>query len=368
VSLSLLIAAIASLASAATIYSQTNLVSDIPGLAAHADANLVNPWGVAMSSTGPIWVSNEGTDTATIYNTAGVPLPLVVNIPPPPGGTFAGPTGQVFNGGSGFEINPGQPARFLFATLSGAISGWNPGATNAVVKVDNSGTDLAYTGLAIGNNGSGDFLYAADFGTGKIDVFDSSFAPASLSGAFIDPTLPAGYSPFNIQNVGGSLFVMYALKDPDEPEEIPGAGLGYVSEFDTSGNFVRRLISNGPLNAPWGIALAPAGFGGFSGSLLIGNFGDGTIQAFDPVTGTHLGDLEDSPGHAIENEGLWGLTFGNGGQGGHSNVLYFTAGIDDEDHGLFGAIAAVPEPGTVGFVLAGLVAITLQGIRRKPTI
>jgi uncharacterized protein (TIGR03118 family) len=351
---------------AGTIYMQQNLVSDIPGLAATTDPNLVNPWGISRGSTTPIWVSNEGTDTSTIYTGDGVPQPLVVSIPPPSGAMEAGPTGQVFNGGTSFELSPGQPARFLFATESGTIAGWNPATapTNAVTMVDNSASGAAYLGLASGNNGSGDLLYAANFAQGRIDVFDSGFSAVTLSGSFTDPNLPSGYSPFNIQNVGGMLYVMYAVKDPEEPEEVPGAGLGIVNVFDTNGNFVRRLASHGPLNAPWAIVQAPAGFGDFSGALLVGNFGDGAIHAFDSASGNLLGTLEDRPGHALENEGLWGLVFGNGGRGGNPNSLFFAAGINDEHDGLFGRIDAVPEPGT--WTLAGIGALLLSaGVRRR---
>jgi uncharacterized protein (TIGR03118 family) len=351
--------------SAGTIYIQQNLVSDIDGLAAATDPGLVNPWGISHSATSPIWVSNEAMDTATIYNGAGIKQGLVVSIPPPPGAMSAGPTGQLFNGGMSFELNPGQPARFIFATESGTIAGWNPMAdpTHAITMVDNSGSGTAYLGLASGNNGSGDLLYASDFAHGKIDVFDSSFSPVSLSGSFSDPNLPAGYSPFNIQNINGMLYVMYALKDPNEPEEVPGAGLGIVNVFDTSGGFVKRLVSNGPLNAPWAIVQAPAGFGDFSGKLLVGNFGDGMIHAFDPASGNLMGAPEKAPGQPIQIDGLWGMVFGNGGNGGKPTSLFFAAGIEDEQHGLFGRIDPVPEPGT--WTLAGIGALLLVAGRRR---
>ncbi|HEU0138215.1 MAG TPA: TIGR03118 family protein [Bryobacteraceae bacterium] len=360
--LPLLLMFLPSLVSAATIYNQTNLVSDIPGMATHTDANLVNPWGMSSSASSPMWVSNAGTSTSTLYNGQGTPQALVVNIPPPSGGSgFSGPTGQVFNSGSGFELNPGQPARFLFATLSGTIAGWNPAAnpTSAITKIDNSAFGAIYTGLA----SAGDVLYAANFSAGAIDAFDAGFNPLTLQGSFSDPNLPAGYSPFNIQNVGGELYVMYALFDPDEKEEVKGAGLGYVNVFDASGNLLRRFVSNGPLNAPWGVAMAPASFGDFGGKVLVGNFGDGTIHAFEPSTGMLLGAIQGRGGSNIVNEGLWAIRFGNGGNGGDVNKLYFAAGIDDEEHGLFGSIAPVPEPGTLTVCAGGL--LVLLRLRRR---
>ena len=350
---------------ATAAFVQTDLVSDIPGLAAFTDPNLKNPWGIASSPTSPFWVSNGGTGTSTLYNTLGQPFPigspLVVTIPPSPDVT---PTGQVFNGGSNFEINPSQPARFIFATESGTIAGWNPAAspTNAITKVTSPGA--AYTGLAIANNASGDFLYAANLASGAIDVFDHNFAPATLSGSFVDPSLPSGYAPFNIQDIGGTLFVTYAVRD-EEGEEVPGAGNGIVDAFDTNGNLLRRVATGGALNAPWGLALAPLGFGEFGGALLIGNFGDGVINAFDPITGVLLGTLRDAMNNAIANEGLWGLRFGNGGNGGRLNTLYFAAGINDEENGLFGSIAAVPEPASLALLLVGVLAAIAGGKSRE---
>jgi uncharacterized protein (TIGR03118 family) len=350
-------------------YAQTNLVSDIPGLATITDPNLKNPWGIASSATSPFWVSNNGTGTSTLYNSLGQPFPvgspLVVTIPPTPGGT---PTGQVFNGGSGFEVAPGKPARFIFATEAGTIAGWNPAAsaTNAIIEVDSVGA--IYTGLAIGNNASGDFLYAANFANGAIDVFDSFFAPTSLSGSFLDPGLPSGYAPFNVQNLGGTLYVTYAVYGASG-DDVPGAGNGIVDAFDTDGNLVRRVVSPGNvLNSPWGLALAPAGFGEFGSALLVGNFGDGVINAFNPTSGALLGTLTDVTNKAIVNDGLWGLQFGNGGNGGAINTLYFTAGLNDEQNGLFGSIAsvaAVPEPASLALVLVGVLAIFAGGTLRQ---
>ena len=286
---------------AATMYYQTNLASDIPGLAAHTDPNLINPWGMSFGATSPFWVSDQGTNRSTLYNGTGTPQALVVTTPP-------GPTGQVFNGTSSFKLDGTNPAFFLFSSLSGTISGWNPAVspTSAVVKF--TATDGAvYTGLASGPSN----LYAADFANGKIDSFDASFDKVTLAGSFTDPGLPMGYVPYNIQNVGGSLYVEYAKVDPVTHRASEDTNQGIVDVFDTSGNFVRRLATAANLSSPWGITLAPAKFGDFSNDLLVGNFGDGTISVFDPTTGAFLGKLLDASGHAISNDGLWALTFGH---------------------------------------------------------
>jgi uncharacterized protein (TIGR03118 family) len=321
---------------------QTNLVSDVPGLASHTDANLANPWGIATSPTSPFWVSDNHTGVSTLYNTSGTPQSLVVTVPPAAGGKQGSPTGIVFNGSTDFQVSAGAPARFIFATEDGTISGWASGSS-AVLKVDNSASGAVYKGLAIGNNGTANFLYAADFHGAKIDVFDAAFAPATLAGTFRDLSVPAGYAPFNIQNIGGVLYVTYALQDADAHDDVPGLGHGYINKFDLNGTFIARFASRGSLNSPWGLAVAPAGFGAFANALLVGNFGDGRINAFNPATGAFLGQLADDSGHAISIEGLWGLKIGNGGNGGDLNTLYFAAGIAGpdalEDHGLFGSIA-----------------------------
>jgi uncharacterized protein (TIGR03118 family) len=318
-------------------YRQTNLVSDVPGLGKFVDPSLVNPWGIAQSATSPFWTSNNGTGTATLYggDVSGSTLfknPLTVTIP---GGNN---TGVVFNAGSSFVITDGSgtgPARFIFATTAGTIAAWRAG-TVAIQKV--SDPNAAYTGLAIGSDPSSTFIYGANFRAGRVDTYGGGFTRVNFPGTnFVDTTLPPGYAPFNVQNLGGKIYVAYALVGPDG-EEAKGPGNGFVDVFDVAGQFQQRLISNGVLNAPWGLAIAPASFGAFGSALLVGNFGDGRINAYNPTTGTPLGTVNDQAGNPLEIEGLWGIAFGNGVGGGDVNTLYFNAGIGDESHGIFGSI------------------------------
>ncbi|MBI3757917.1 MAG: TIGR03118 family protein [Deltaproteobacteria bacterium] len=341
-----------------TFYQQHNLVSDGFVPADHVDNNLVNPWGISASPATFFWVSDNGTGVTTLYNGAGNAVPLVVTIPPPAGSTDPStPTGQVFNkfnatSPTDFVVTSGGasgPSLFIFATEDGTISGWNPAvpppplSKQAIRVVDNSAAGAVYKGLAIGSNASGNFLYAANFSAGTIDVFNGSFTQVTLAGSFADPGIPAGFAPFNVQNLGGNLYVTYAKRNDITGDDVAGPGNGFVDIFDTDGNLVRRVASGGHLNSPWGIALAPAkGFGRFSNDLLVGNFGDGQINAYRDNGGSFEfhGKLR-SKGKPITIDGLWALQFGLGGaNNGPTNVLFFTAGIDDERHGLFGSLTS----------------------------
>lgn len=347
-------------AQAGPVFLQTNLVSNGAVTAANVDPNLVNPWGIAFSATSPFWVSDQGSGVATLYNGAGVPNALVVSVPPTTGIPF-GPTGQVFNSdptAGQFAVTPGgSSAHFIFDTLSGTIDAWNAGAT---ATVESTTAGAVYTGLALGNVGSSYYVYAANSsGSGGINVFDSNFNNVSgttFAGQFVDPNGIAGYVPFNIQAIGGNLYVEYAELTP-MGAPVPGS-TGYVDEYTSSGNFVSRVVTGGVLDAPWGITMAPAtGFGAYSGDLLIGNFGNGEINAFNPVNGAYLGTLDGASGAPLVNQDLWALDFGNGGTGFSSTTLYFTAGVDNQTGGLFGSITVAPEPSTLLMAAAGLLSI-----------
>lgn len=347
---------------AGSTFSITNLVSDQPGVATHVDPNLRNAWGVAFNPTGVSWVANNHTGTSTLYDGLGNPQPLVVNVPGA-GGTTGAPTGIVFNGSTNFHLNgTTAPAVFLFTGEDGTISGWNPGlpppppSTHALIAVDNSAAGAIYKGLAISSPTAGDRIYATDFHNGRVDSFGSDFAP-ELSGAFLDPNLPSGFAPFGIQTLGSSVFVTYAMQDADGEDDVSGPGLGFVDEFDANGVLQRRFASQGVLNAPWAIAEAPADFGTLSGALLVGNFGDGRINAFDRATGAFLGALSDGSGNPIRIDGLWGMSFGNGFQNQPTNTLFFAAGPDDESHGLYGRVDLVPEPMTLALMSIALFAL-----------
>jgi len=335
-------------------FIQHNLVSDIPGLASYTDPQLVNPWGVAFSGASPFWVADNGVGVATLYNTFGVKQGLVVTIPP--AGASA-PTGQVFNSTPDFG-----GSHFIFSTEDGTIAAWTSGTSAALTYTSPVGA--IYKGLAIASDAGKNYLYATDFHNNAIDVLDAGFNKVSLGGSFTDPNLPAGYAPFGIQASGNRIYVTYALQDASKTDDVACPSCGFLNVFDTDGNLVQRLVSMGALNAPWGVTWAPSGFGPFSGDLLVGNFGDGTINVYDPTTGNWLAVLMDKNGNPIVNDGLWDLKFGNGGNGGFQNVLYFSAGINDEEDGLFGQIAAVPEPGTLTLLASGLVSLLGYGWSR----
>src|SRR4051812_31836174 len=299
-------------------YTQRDLVADVPGAAELADSSLVNAWGLAFGPTTPAWVADNGTDVSTLYSgavgaTPVAKVPLTVSIP---GGA---PTGAVFNGSTGFVVHSGSssgPARFLFSSEAGTITGWNaavpppPTSTQAQTAVSVPGA--IFKGLAIADTATGPQIYASDFHNGAVDVWDANFAPVQRPGAFTDPALPAGYAPFGIQSVNGGIVVTYAKQDADAKDEVAGRGKGFVDVYDTAGSLLRRFAARGALNAPWGIALAPQGFGRASGALLIGNFGDGRINAYDPVSAKLLGGLRDQHGRRLAIDGLWALEFGNG--------------------------------------------------------
>jgi uncharacterized protein (TIGR03118 family) len=373
---------------------QTNLVSDLANVAQVTDSQLVNPWGISESPTttrpgSPFWISDNNAGVSTLYNSTGVKQGLVVSIPAPgdPNGASGTPTGTVFNTSAGGFVIHGVnstgaaasgAAAFLFATEDGTIVGWNginpanfPAGTSGkhgIIAVDNSGnnftepdpnkqTGAVYKGLAIatstggaiitGDTNSTSLLYAANFRSGKIEVYDTTFGPATgLSAtAFTDPNLPMGYAPFNVQVLGGQLYVTYAKQDAAKHDDDAGPGRGFVDRYNLDGTGLQRLVTRGALDSPWGLALAPSSFGPLAGDLLVGNFGNGHINVYNPTTGAFVDSLKDPDGEAIVIDGLWALKVGNDGSGGSSSTVYFTAGLDHEQHGLFGSLTSVA-PGT----------------------
>jgi len=344
-------------------YTVTPLVSNQAGHAAKQDPVLQNAWGVAFTGGGsPFWVNDNATGCSTLYAGDGTQIPLQVAIPlpgnvipgtacqpndpnNPPNPSPAAPTGIVWNPSPAFLV-PGTktPALFIFATEDGTLSAWalglNPGNA-AVLAADNSSSGAVYKALVFGLNAKGGFLFATNFNAGTIDVFgpngkDGMFTAATTDGGFKDPNIPAGYAPFGIANIDGALFVTYAKQNSDKHDDVAGAGHGFVDVFDTDGHLLRRFASRGPLNSPWGITRASYDFGQFSGKILIGNFGDGRINAFTS-DGSFLDELEDAHGRALVIDGLWTLTLG-GGLGSSSDALYFAAGPNHESNGLFGTI------------------------------
>jgi uncharacterized protein (TIGR03118 family) len=323
------------------IYNVQSLASDTSASAPVTDPSLVNGWGLSAGPTSPWWVSNNGTNTSTLYNGTGGKQALTVAVP-------GGPTGTVFNGAAAdFVVSQNGKsgaARFLFATEDGTILGWSPAVngSTAIAGVDRSAAGAVYKGLAT----MADRLYATDFHNGRVDVFDSSFNPVA-SATFKDPKLPTGYAPFGIQALAGSIFVTYAMQDAKKEDEVAGNGLGYVDQFTPDGQLVARVASGGrknaPPNAPWGLALAPSSFGVFSGDILVGNFGNGRVSAYQDRGGgkwVFKGQLRHGDETLVTIDGLWAIAFGNGAAGGPTTTLYFAAGPSDEAHGLFGAITA----------------------------
>ena len=317
-------------------FDQVNAVSDQPGVAPILDPQLVNPWGLALSPTSPVWVANNNSGRATLYRGGGGGTPFakvalevtVVN---------GAPTGQVFNGTTSFQVptplGP-RPAIFIFDSQTGDITGWNPAnGTTAVVAAHSD--DAIYTGLALLQTPDGPFLLAADFHHARIDVFDSNWNLVDVGSAFTDPSLPASYGPFNVQVLGGAVYVAYALQDEDGQEEVAGHNLGFVDKYTNFGQTVQRIASRGNLNAPWGLAIAPASFGKYTGALLVGNFGDGKIGAY--TDGDYLGLLRDANNEVIAIDGLWALLPGTAASGG-TDAVWFSAGPDGETHGLLGVL------------------------------
>ena len=387
-----------------TVVTETNLVSDGFVPAPTIDPNLINPWGVASSATGPFWVSDNGAGVVTIYNGAGSPVTVAghtaIQVATPPGQTTsatptgsgasmagavtpttsammtpvtagqttsatptssgtsmagaatpttpATPTGDVFNAaGTGFDISSGgvtASSVFIFATEDGTISGWNPtvNSGSSVLAVDNSqgGKGAVYKGLAIGQTSNGPMLYAANFRNGTVDVFNKDFQQVN---SFTDPKVPAGFAPFNVQVLDNNLFVTFAKQDSAKHDDVAGSGNGFVDEFDLNGNLMQRVASGGPLDSPWGLAIAPSGFGQFANDLLVGNFGDGTINAYNPTNDQFLGKLLGADGSPITIGDLWSLVPGNGSATSNPQAIYFTAGVQNEAHGLFGTLTATPE-------------------------
>jgi uncharacterized protein (TIGR03118 family) len=334
------VAAAADAREQASAYTVHPLVSDGTTVSAPAtDANLVNAWGLVAGPTTPWWSANNGTNTSTLYTGTGSKVALTVAVP-------GGPTGTVFNGNNAdFVVSQNGksgPARFLFATEGGAVLGWSPAvnAATAVTGADRSSGGAIYKGLATAN----DRLYATDFHNGRVDVFDGSFGLVTLPGGFQDPKVAKGFAPFGIQALGGNIFVTYAKQDAARKDDVPAPGQGFVDEFTPDGKLVARVVNSGkkkaPLNAPWGLAMAPADFGGFAGDLLVGNFGDGRISAYAAhgAALVYKGQLRVADGTPIAVDGLWGIAFGNGTASGPTNSLYFLSGPGDEQHGLFGSI------------------------------
>jgi uncharacterized protein (TIGR03118 family) len=349
-----LLSAFAGSLSAANAYLVHNLVADLPGMADHTDPNLVNPWGNGFSAGSPFWIGDNGTGLSTLYDGTGTPSSVVVAIPAAGGGTNGPVSGVIANGvTTAFLLAAGKQSQFVFCSEDGVISGWNStvDATHAKVLLDNSKSNAVYKGLAMGANTAGPLLFVANFNSGKVEVYDGSMNPVVNAGAFTNPAIPATFAPFNVQVMSGKVFVAYAKPDAQKHDDVAGPGNGYVSVYDMSGNLLQSLIAGGNLNSPWGLAIAPATFGSFGGALLVGNFGDGKINAYNLTTGALMGTMDDREGNPIVIDGLWSINFGNGSRSDAAS-LYFTAGPNDESDGLLGSIQAAPSFTTAGVVNA----------------
>lgn len=327
---------------AATGFSVRNLVSNGPVPAEHVDRNLVNAWGLAFGKGSPAWVADNGTGKSTLYDGNGNKVPLVVTIP---GGA---PTGTVFNETPRFRVTQAGksgPSRFVFASEAGLVTGWSPAVNlNRAVVAFRAGDGAIYKGITLAFSEGSPQLYVADFHNAKIDVLDGSFRRVSSPGGFADPALRAGFAPFNIRFLDGKLYVAFAKQDAQRSDEVAGPGLGFVDVFNPKGFLLKRLVQRGLLNAPWGLELAPPRFGPFGGDLLVGNFGNGTINAYDPASGAPRGTLSGPNGRRLVIDGLWALSFGNGADAQRFGTLFFTAGPNDEADGLFGRIDVARGP------------------------
>ena len=341
-------------------YKQTNLVSNMNGLAAHTDQNLINPWGIAFFPGNPFWISDNNAGVSTLYDNTGTGFGLFT-VPPPKGSSASStPTGIVANGTNDFQVTAQGmtgPSFFIFSTEDGTISGWNGTGSAAILAVDNSanGTGAVYKGLALVTNTAGNnFLLASNFRSGKVDIFDKNFASGNFPGpgSFSDPNLPAGYAPFGIHVVNNDVIITYALQDAAKHDPVHALGNGFVDKFDMNGNLLtaNHLISNGALNAPWGAVMAPASFGAFGGALLVGNFGDGLIGAYNFGTGQAMGQLQDTNGQLIRNLSLWDMIFSTGADA-NANTLFIDAGLADEGGGLFATLEASPVQASADFDL-----------------
>ncbi|HLY58519.1 MAG TPA: TIGR03118 family protein [Stellaceae bacterium] len=326
--------------------TQTNLVSDMPGVATTLDPNLKNPWGIAFAPDSPFWFSDNNSGLSTLYDGQGNIIPLVVTIPAAPGQPAGTPTGIVWNSTQGFQVpvpnsNPASTAAsvFIFATEDGTIAAWSPtiSVPNAETFVDNSGSGAVYKGLALATNSGGNFLFATNFRAGTVDIFDSTFKQVTSSGGFTDPHIPSDYAPFGIANIDGDLFVTYAKQDAAKHDDVAGEGHGFADVYSSDGVLLRRFAEHGTLNSPWGIVRAPYGFRQFAGDILIGNFGDGTIHAYPPSGGFFSETLRGPHHHPIVIDGLWGLSTGTA-LNSDADTIYFTAGPNDEADGLFGSL------------------------------
>ncbi|MGI8959461.1 MAG: TIGR03118 family protein [Bryobacteraceae bacterium] len=321
-------------------YTQTNLVSDMPGSAKFPDSNLQNAWGLVAGPATPWWVSNNHTGTSTLYDGAGTALTLVVAIPDAAGTGPGSPTGVVFNGSSTDFLVNGQPARFIFVSEDGTISAFV--GTTTALKVNKPSKDAVYKGATIAEVYGKKYLLVTNFHSGHVEVYDTYFKRVPIpEERFDDDRLPAGFAPFNIQGIGPNIYVTYAKQDADKHDDVHGAGLGYVDVYSPDGKFLQRLEHGPWFNGPWGIVLTPANFGEFSHALLVGNFGAGTITAFNPVTGRFLGHMRTPAGSVLKIDGLWALNFGNGDKSGPANTLFFTAGPNNEMDGLFGTLTPI---------------------------